>query len=155
MTTVAYRDGVMAADTLVSSGDILRGETSKLWRMADGSLLGLCGQAGFGDVIVAWLHGGANYGERPVIPDDANMWGLWVRPDGTVYAMSSRLVLAPVEATFHAIGSGNELALGAMSMGASAEEAVEVAARFDLYTGGRIDKIALPTSSPRNLRKPS
>lgn len=27
--------------------------------------------------------------------------------------------------------------------------------RFELYTGVRIDKIALPTSSPRNLRKPS
>lgn len=43
-----------------------------------------------------------------------------------------------------AYGSGAELALGAMEFGASAEEAVEVAAGRDIYTGGIIRKWVVP-----------
>jgi ATP-dependent protease HslVU (ClpYQ) peptidase subunit len=37
---------------------------------------------------------------------------------------------------YDAIGSGHKFALGAMAMGASAKEAVRVAASLDSYTGG-------------------
>lgn len=37
-----------------------------------------------------------------------------------------------------AIGSGRDFALAAMDMGASAKEAVEAAAKRDVYTGGTI-----------------
>ncbi len=44
---------------------------------------------------------------------------------------------------FYAIGSGAKVALGAMACGKSAIEAVRIAARFDPYTGGRINSESL------------
>ena len=43
--------------------------------------------------------------------------------------------LSETENDFWAVGSGEEYALGAMAMGASAAQAVEVASQFDVYTG--------------------
>lgn len=42
---------------------------------------------------------------------------------------------------YHAIGSGRDFALAAMRLGKSAREAVEIAAEFDIYTGGNIDVV--------------
>ena len=39
---------------------------------------------------------------------------------------------------YYAIGSGRELAMGAMAFGATAFEAVQMAAKHDLATGGEI-----------------
>jgi ATP-dependent protease HslVU (ClpYQ) peptidase subunit len=55
------------------------------------------------------------------------------------------LVLVEVETEFIAIGSGGDLAMGAMGAGATARQAVEIAARFDCFTGGKIDEFRLST----------
>lgn len=44
---------------------------------------------------------------------------------------------------FEAVGSGMFLAIGAMELGASAEQAVKVACKYDLYCGGKITKLAV------------
>jgi hypothetical protein len=51
-----------------------------------------------------------------------------------VYRVEKRLMEWEVIAPFVAAGSGVELALGAMAMGASAIEAVKIASRFDAGT---------------------
>lgn len=42
-----------------------------------------------------------------------------------------------------AIGSGRDFALAAMDMGATAKEAVEMAAKRDVYTGGTIRTVII------------
>lgn len=42
-----------------------------------------------------------------------------------------------------AIGSGGEVATGAMLMGASSREAVKIASKIDIYTGGKIKTVNL------------
>ena len=42
-------------------------------------------------------------------------------------------------------GSGNEIALGALAMGASAVDAVAVAIRFDAFSGGEIEAVSFET----------
>lgn len=44
---------------------------------------------------------------------------------------------------FMAWGSGREYAIGAMSMGANAEKAIEIASRFDVHTGMGVDVVAV------------
>ena len=44
---------------------------------------------------------------------------------------------------FFAIGSGSSLALGAMSFGASAEEAVRVAIKHNVFCGGEVYSVSL------------
>lgn len=44
---------------------------------------------------------------------------------------------------YNAIGSGSFLALGAFSMGATAEQAVEVAIKHDLHCGGNVNEFVI------------
>lgn len=54
---------------------------------------------------------------------------------------------------FYAVGSGAKVALGAMACGKSAVEAVRIAARFDPYTGGRINSETLVRAEVTRDRK--
>lgn len=45
---------------------------------------------------------------------------------------------------FNAIGSGSFLAIGAMAIGATAKEAVEVACKYDLYCSGETIDLQIP-----------
>lgn len=70
-------------------------------------------------------------------------WELVVlRPDGTITTYTNNIPhgSAAYDLPF-ATGSGGELALGAMLAGASAVEAVEVACRADIYSGGKATKV--------------
>ena len=40
-------------------------------------------------------------------------------------------------------GSGSDAARGALAMGASAVQAVRVAGKIDIYTGGRVQRVSL------------
>lgn len=42
-----------------------------------------------------------------------------------------------------AIGSGGDVAVGAMMMGATSREAVKIASKIDVYTGGKIKTVRL------------
>ena len=44
---------------------------------------------------------------------------------------------------FHAIGSGRDFAMAAIALGKNAREAVELAAQFDIYTGGDVECVQL------------
>jgi len=52
---------------------------------------------------------------------------------------------SPITRPYHAIGSGRDFALTAMRLGQPIGRAIEIAAEFDVYTGGQIEvvKIAL------------
>jgi ATP-dependent protease HslVU (ClpYQ) peptidase subunit len=54
-----------------------------------------------------------------------------------------RLREVKLRETFWAIGSGEQAAMVAMHMGATAKEAVEMAKRVDPYTGGRVREFSL------------
>jgi ATP-dependent protease HslVU (ClpYQ) peptidase subunit len=142
MTTIAWKDGRVAADSLVTAGDVRRGFVEKLTLLQDGLVFGHSGATGFDIEVIDWLNAGAKPKDRPAIPEDARFTGIicW-KEDFVLYGRDLRP--QNIQAPFYSIGSGNEFAMGAMAFGASAKEAVEVAARFDVYTGGEITEISL------------
>ncbi len=83
-----------------------------------------------------WFVNGRE-GERPV--GDIHM--ILVPPEGPAL-MVNDFGESEICAPFYAIGSGYELAMGAMAMGASAEEAVRVAIQYDIHSGGEITVLA-------------
>ena len=151
MTTIAYRDGVMATDTLAVGGDLYRGKVRKIQRLEDGSLLGIAGDAGYHCFFEKWLLNKPTWENRPRLPENSDISLLFVRRDGRIFHSAERLVLVEVETEFIAIGSGGDLAMGAMGAGSTARQAVEIAARFDCFTGGNIDEFRL--SAPRQPKK--
>lgn len=146
MTTIAYRDGILAADSRVTHGEdgSARIHTcKKLFRkkITQGKksfdvIIATAGESAPGMLFVDW------YGTGKPIPDTFLHLGgdflcLVLTPSGLfefdVYCRGEE-----VSDDFYAIGSGAKAALGALHCGKSAVEAVRIAARIDPYTGGRI-----------------
>lgn len=144
MTTVVCNREYMASDSQISRSNLTVGGIAKLFRGPDGSVLGLCGTWVVGAGLIDWLCGRAD--APPSLIDDEDDWNvLWLRRDGLWLIEDRSFRLVPAGADAYAIGSGAQLALGAMAMGATPQQAVKVAAQFDMYTGGRIKTMALET----------
>lgn len=134
MTTIAYRDGVLAADTLMCSGDSKLAGVTKIAQGPGGRMGGACGTAAFLGGWLAWLTGDGNR-PTPVRGDNQNDCGLVIWPDGRIEVFEdggSFVVTAP----YFAMGSGRPEALGAMFAGADAETAVRAAMAHDCHSGG-------------------
>lgn len=145
MTTCTFREGVLAADSLVTDRGLRVGMTAdKAWREKDGSLVACCGCLGSVAAFKNWFGNGRNDGDDICKPQlDECFEALHISPKGEVTWYGHNLLGVTLESEFYAIGSGTEIAMGAMAMGASAEKAVEVAREFDTKTGGKIHTFTL------------
>jgi hypothetical protein len=146
MTVIAYRDGVMAADSLVGNNEgLIVGDIAKLARREDGSLAGCAGHAGDVAGFRDWFLAGSK-GSWQAIDKDHGFAAIIVSPQGQVTLVDQNGRGYRVEAPFYARGVGAELACGAMAMGARADQAVEVACRYSVYCGGNVEveRLALP-----------
>jgi ATP-dependent protease HslVU (ClpYQ) peptidase subunit len=156
MTTIAYREGIIAADSrlTVDYGSGARKHTcKKLFRkqITEGKkqfdvVIATAGESSPGMVFYDW------YGTGKPVPElflhlGGDFTCLVLRPDGLfefdVYCRAER-----IEEEFYAVGSGAMAALAAMHCGKSALEAVRIAARLDPYTGGRIISESIKRKSP-------
>lgn len=132
MTTITYRDGVLAADSLATMGDTkAHGHYQKIRRIGD-HLVGAAGSVADSQHFVDWLK----HGDENVPPPKGNYSALIIDPRGRVREIENGSVLpVPRGAKFFAVGSGAPFALAAMYAGASAAEAVKIAAKIDTATG--------------------
>lgn len=134
MTTIAYRDGVLAADTLSTCNGMIETEVVKIWDHK-GYLGGAAGSHALCNRFRSWFVGGMD-GESPFHGgDDGN--GLVAVPDGKIIVWGKHGSWT-VNRAFYALGSGEQIAMGAMAAGASAQEAVKIAATMDTITGSKI-----------------
>lgn len=134
MTTVVYRDGVLAADSLVTLGETkAHGNMRKISRIHD-HLVGIAGGVADCDEFIQWCKaGGAETGTEP---PKGQYGAIVVQPNGKVLEFECGRCLPRMSKTkFYAIGSGAPYALAAMYAGASAVEAVKIAAKIDTNTG--------------------
>jgi hypothetical protein len=137
MTTIATDGKSMAGDGISQScGTISRLASQKVWRLRDGTLLGSVGKAAWAKQYREWYEAGCE-GDPPESGDDSSAI-LLLKPDGQLLMVSGDDgIQLPVETPW-AIGSGMDLAIGAMEAGAKPKKAVEIAARRDPNTGGKI-----------------
>lgn len=142
MTTICYRDGVLAADTAVFDRGTYCGQMVKIAAAPDGTIGGGAGAQADVSAMVEWLRGGMS-GEPPTISDDDSEF-IWVKPDGTMWWRGPRSKVTQVVADYLAIGSGFRLAMGAMAHGASARQAVEIACDLDNHTRRPIMELHRP-----------
>lgn len=150
MTTIVYRDEVMAADGRGYGGsayDSSVGAKRKVWRLRDGSLLGCSsGYCGAGEALRDWIDTGAFPLDAPAFEKFVL---LLVRPDGGVfYYRNGPWPSGPVTADYHAVGSGADVALGALWSGNGAAVAVRAACAHDPMSGPPITTLRL--GAPEN-----
>lgn len=131
MTTIAYRDGIMAGDTALTDRGTYCGEHQKVFAR-DGALMGVCGCLGEVAKLRDWFMDGAE-GAPPAF-DDNDSEALLVSGDGVVEWIGHPSKRMVVTGEMHAIGSGFKIALGAMAAGATASRAIEIACDLDICT---------------------
>ena len=140
MTTVAYKDGIIAADRLVTDRNLRCGLVDKLYTCPDGSVLGVAGALSSVMPFVDWIRGGSTESERPNLQDD-EFEAIRVFPGRKVwwYGHNCRPVTMEISPEGMAIGSGFKVAMAVMHVGGSAIAAVQCAIDLDVSTGGGPD----------------
>ena len=148
MSIVAWDGKTVAADKRACIADAAMA-TTKIWRMSDGVVVATTGDFSFGLSMVQWFmvqcfNDGSEKNDWPSFQSTDD----WARiiifePDQQPYCYERQPVRQVIEDPFMAWGCGREFALGAMAMGATAREAVEVACRFNVYCGNGIDAFDL------------
>lgn len=134
MTTVVYRDGVLAADSLATLGDTkLHGDYKKINRI-NGHLIGVAGGVADCATFLDWCRAGGELTETKA--PEGSYQALVIDPSGKATEVECGKYLPRMNRTkFHAIGSGAPFALAAMYAGATAVEAVKIATKIDTNSG--------------------
>lgn len=138
MTIVVYRDGVIASDSASWSEDTCCGSIKKCGRSEKGLLWGVTGQALVVQDVAKWADDPMS--EPPTYDDQNEVIVVW--PDGTVKHLEKGRwtdLLAP----YHVAGSGMDIAMGALMMGATAVQAVAAAIEHNAYCAGEIQSYSL------------
>jgi hypothetical protein len=138
MTAIAYRDGVMAADSMMTSDALVYGFTRKVVRSPDGGLAAPSGTAVTCHRFRQWFEAGNFSTDADFEPTtDDPFYALIVGPSGEVFRFDNKYCY-PIRAPFHVLGCGERIMIGAMAAGATAEEAVRIAITYDRNCGGEV-----------------
>lgn len=140
MTTIAYKDGVIAYDGRQTRNDRIVSDSAPKCQVVDGVSFFLCGSVCDEKALIA-----AYFGTTSPVPVECSGYVvdggklLMVGHEDNTGIWKQELELANPDA----IGSGAPYAIAAMDMGASAEDAVRAAMKRDIYTGGTIRTVII------------
>ena len=143
MTTIAYKDGVIAYDSRQTRNDRIVSDDAPKCQVVDGVRFFLAGAVCDEKALIA-----AYLGTPSPVPVECSGYVvdggklLMVGHDDKTGIWRQELELSNPDA----IGSGAEYAVAAMDMGASAEDAVRAAMKRDIYTGGTIRTVIIDSS---------
>jgi len=134
MTVIAWDGKTIAADRQCSNAG-MKWATTKLFRLRNGEVCGICGDWSHGMQVMAWYEDGAEPASFPDCRSDED-WARLVllRADG-LWTYERTPYPLRIEGCFMAFGAGADFAMGAMAMGADARRAVEVANQFSTGCG--------------------
>lgn len=155
MTTIAYRDGILAADSRVTHDSEAGGtrifKCTKLYRKIaklDGEeqevILATAGESAPGELFVEWFGTGKDVTDMrdTFVLGMADFTVLVLKHDG-LYEVDMYCHISKVLDKFYAVGSGAKAAMGAMHMGADAYKAVQIACKIDPYSAPPIVTMSL------------
>lgn len=136
MTAIAYRDGVMAADTQCMLNSHVKQSIPKIIKR-QGYLLGGAGDVPSLDDLMRWYFAAPGKPTRPKF-EGFDFTLLVITPRGRIENWDHRGRFEPIRHKFWAVGSGAECCMAAMDVGASATRAVRAAIKFADHCGGRV-----------------
>lgn len=157
MTTIAYKDGVMACDSCWASDSLQTTSLTKIERLSSGALFGA---AGDGDIraALALLDKIKSSSRLPSCADlaatrcdlkailvfaNGQPWMIDIGKEGPEFYGQ----VVPANRGIAGAGTGAELAIGAMAAGKSAAEAVRIACRYDINSRLPVHTLALKVKS--------
>lgn len=145
MTVIAWDGKTLAADKRATSHGH-PATTTKIRRLADGSLIAMSGDADAGRELVHWYELGADPETFPgnrTSDDRCRCVLMVITPDRKVHMLQRTAYLVSFEDPIAAMGSGRDAALAVMHMGGDARKAVEIACLVDVDCGNGMDALEL------------
>lgn len=136
MTVIAWDGKTLAADKQGESGG-LKCIVTKIFKLGTGELIGISGTLSEGLAAIQWYKDGALPDKYPISKDSES--SMIVISNGVIHKYEDHYKPFIIQNRFYAFGSGRELAIGAMAMGADAETAVEIACQYESGCGMGID----------------
>lgn len=157
MTTIATDGNTLAADRRVVSGRQIEPWAQDKILLSGGRIYAYSGSTALFLPWVRWYEGDRDPRKVPVMKDGETL-ALWAIEDGVLWEVHSHTPY-PLQLGYpSAMGSGQEYAYGALAVGASPEEAVRAASRYDPSTGAEVQVVTLsgkaqqPAKTKRTLR---
>ena len=139
MTTIVYRDGVVAYDSRCTNGDMITSDKAEKKIVINNVTFFMAGFIGdFETLTSAYFDVDLqkdidSEGPCAIAVDDGKVFLISIDPS------ESKFWKQPLDwFDRYAIGSGAPYAQGAMGMGADAVTAVKIASQLDIRTGGKI-----------------
>lgn len=149
MTTIVYKDGILACDSQVTTNsEVIIGYCNKIQEF-DNEVI--CGSGSTTAIkqFIDWHRRGDDPEKKPTLLGD-----------GCVCFVIDKKTLElkrycdcwydSIGASFYVTGSGMEIAIGALEMGATAEEAIKAACKYDTGTGGEVHVLDLNKTKVEN-----
>lgn len=135
MSTVAYKDSILAADSRAYGGSWCPspGSKQKIHEFK-GVRFGISSsKIGQAEKFMDWVRSEAG---ADALTGELSFRALMLNEAGELFLFdSSPWASGPIRSKFYAIGTGAEYAMGAMAAGASAKEAVKIACKLDPHSG--------------------
>ena len=134
MSVIAWDGKSLAVDKQGTCGD-MRLTVKKARMLKNDVVLAWAGDQEQGLVLARWYMDGADISEWPEFQKEEQWTQLIIADGNTICYYETEPEIQRVNDSFMAWGSGRELAMGALAMGANAEQAVNIAIKFNVHCG--------------------
>lgn len=143
MTTIVYKDGILAADRRMSDNGRLFGYRKKIYRTKK-FIYGCSGSTACATEFGKFIQGKKFNKDIFSAKDHDNFNAIAIDiKTKQVYFYEKELIAYEVNGDFFCLGSGGDIAKGALLMGATPVQAIACAAQIDYGTSAEIDEIFL------------
>lgn len=158
MTTIVFANNELSGDGRCTIGDtVISDDIVKVYNI-NNRLVGFAGRYSSGLKFLEWFEEFDNANEVqqqvpfvsvniPELMEDEDFTGIVAYPEGYVMLFEGGKAFYEVQAPY-AIGSGADIALGALDQGATAEEAVKIACKRNVLSGGTITTVTFDEVEP-------
>lgn len=168
MTTIAFKDGVMASDSKCTdawSAFVTR--SHKIERLSNGALLGSAGDSDCREVVklLSAAKSAKSLPSRAALAETkTDFYGILALPAGALFLVEIYVIersgdsewtaqITQIHERMAAAGSGQQFAMGAMAAGKGAAEAVAIACRYDSYSAPPIREVILKSPERKSRKK--
>jgi len=141
MSIVVWDGTTLAADMGATTGDHMT-IASKMWRITDNIVTAWTGSLDQGMRLATWYHHGADPDTFPEMQQNSEAFTRLIVLDRTglgIYERTPYRLRYGERQKYMAWGSGMDVALGALAMGADAVQAVRVTCQHSVFCGGGIE----------------
>lgn len=136
MTIIVYKDGILAADSLISDGNLGWGNIKKIAKTKSGYLAGSAGHQSKVIDFLVWAKK-EDFSTLPPTKHCDNE-SIIITPKGEIWFYENSHNFVKMKNNFIALGDGAAIAMGAVFMGANAQEAVKAAIAYCITCGGDV-----------------